>query len=86
MGGNVYQWNEALFSLFDRGIRGGSFDYSASGDVLSSSRYGVDASSDFFGVIGFRLVNIPSGYVPEPSSLVLAALGFIGIAWRLRRR
>jgi hypothetical protein len=24
--------------------------------------------------------------VPEPSSLVLAALGFIGLAWRLRRR
>jgi formylglycine-generating enzyme len=84
MGGNVAQFNESLIAGFARTVRGGSYDF-GSGNLLSSSRGGA-AQPTGERDVGFRLVNIPSGYVPEPSSLVLAALGFIGLAWRLRRR
>ncbi|HEV3137794.1 MAG TPA: SUMF1/EgtB/PvdO family nonheme iron enzyme [Pirellulales bacterium] len=87
MGGNIFQWNEAL-NFFDtfayRGLRGGAFYNSSfrSSDRFTNPPYDEDIGT------GFRLANIPTGYViPEPSSLVLAALGFVALAaWRLRRR
>ena len=79
MGGNVYQWNEALIGS-SRGLRGGSFNNSSIG-LLSSSRNGLVPSNGGFS-IGFRVA-----MVPEPSSLMLAAFGFIGLAaWGWRRR
>jgi sulfatase modifying factor 1 len=80
MGGNVWQWNEASIP-FNRGERGGAFNIS-SDFMLSSARQSFNPA---FGTdnVGFRLAST----IPEPSSLVLAALGFIGLAaWRLRRR
>jgi formylglycine-generating enzyme len=79
MGGNVYQWNESLIASF-RGARGGAFDTDVT-KLASSDRESFNPT--FFGSedFGFRLAE-----TPEPSSLVLAALGFIGIAWHLRRR
>jgi formylglycine-generating enzyme required for sulfatase activity len=86
MNGNVFQWHEAFYSGSFRGIRGGGF-FSDSGALQSSRREGSIAS-DGYNFIGFRVANIPTGYViPEPSSFMLAALGFVALAaWRLRRR
>jgi formylglycine-generating enzyme len=79
MGGEVYQWNEAVIGA-SRGSRGGAWDFDSSFIPSSSRRTGnFGESSD----IGFRVASV----VPEPSSLVLAALGFVALAaWRLRRR
>ncbi len=83
MGGNVFQWNETLLSLAFREVRGGSFD----SPNTSSSSAGFTAPTTEHSNIGFRLVNIPGGFiVPEPSTFVLAAFGFIGLAaWGWRR-
>ena len=82
MGGDVFQWNEALIGTFPfRGLRGALwYDYSTT--LASSYRSDVgDPTREGFG-IGFRVASI----VPEPSTFALAAFGFIALAWRLRRR
>jgi formylglycine-generating enzyme len=80
MGGNVFQFNEALIGSF-RGIRGGSWG-SPDSNLLSSFRDSFNPSFTSGIGVGFRLAMIP-----EPSSLVLAALGLIGFAaWGWRRR
>jgi sulfatase modifying factor 1 len=77
MGGDVFQWNEALI-YGDRGLRGGVFDTPA-GNLLSSVRADDNPANEGYGV-GFRLA-----MVPEPSSIVLALLGCAG-ALALRKR
>lgn len=78
MGGNVYQWNEALIGRSSRGLRAGPF-YVYSAGLLSSNRIGASPSAQSF-VIGFRVASIP-----EPSTIVLAALGvFALLAYRWR--
>jgi formylglycine-generating enzyme required for sulfatase activity len=80
MGGNVWQWNETLF-FGRRDVRGGSWILDASN--LQSSRDAVQDPTSENPSFGFRVASL----VPEPSSLVLAALGFaVLVAWRLRRR
>jgi formylglycine-generating enzyme len=73
MAGNVYQWNEALISGASRGLRGGS-GADISNKLASSFRGSLDPTFEFSNV-GFRVAE-----TPEPSSLVMAALGFIGLA------
>ncbi len=76
MGGNVWEWNEALIGS-NRGIRGGScsgYDYY----LRSSTRYDIDPYYENYDV-GFRVAS-----VPEPCSLVLLGLG--GLALRYRKR
>ena len=86
LGGNVFQWNEALFTNINgsfRGVLGGEFS-GALALLLSSNPYdGLDPSYEASGGgVGFRLAMLP-----EPSSLTLAALGLAGLAaWGLRRR
>ncbi len=76
MGGNVFEWNEALIYGSDRGFRGGSC--SDSHDVSSSSR-GNNYPSTGDNYVGFRVAS-----VPEPCSLVLLGLG--GLTLMRRRR
>ena len=83
MGGNLYQWNEVLLYGSFRGIRSCSFDVVP--DLLQSSfRYQINPAVNSLAV-GFRLASVAG--VPEPSTLALAAFGFIGLAaWRWRRK
>ena len=75
MGGNVWEWNEALIGSY-RGFRGGSC--SDSHDVSSSSVSNLPPLSEDSDV-GFRVAS-----VPEPCSLVLLGLG--GLTLMRRRR
>jgi hypothetical protein len=82
MGGNAFEWNEALISGSSRLLRGGSSD-NVSFFMLSSVR-GASQDPSFENYsYGFRVAS-----VPEPSTLVLAALGFVGglLGWRRRKR
>jgi sulfatase modifying factor 1 len=78
-GGNAIEWNETLISPFTRDIRGGAWTPLSLSDSLSSSSrrnfFPTSASS----VIGFRVASIP-----EPSTLLLAALSALGLLMRRR--
>ena len=77
-GGNVWEWNEALISGSFRGLRGGSFLISAD-SLRSSFRFYYDPRES--NNVGFRVAT-----VPEPSTLLLGALGMIGLLWWSKRR
>ncbi len=82
MGGNVHQWDEALVNSSQRGLRGGGF-FDTVGSLGSSITGVVSSAPQDGGFVGFRVASV----VPEPSALVLAALGFAGLAaWGWRRR
>ena len=57
MGGNVWEWNEALISGFGRGVRGGSYGNFV-GPLRSSFRLDYDPSHDYDSV-GFRVASVP---------------------------
>lgn len=86
-GGNVFEWNETIAGLTNRGVRGGV--YSFGGNFLhASNRFGWDPTREF-SVVGFRVSS------PSPPPDPVPALGPFGIAtllallgatayWRLR--
>ena len=79
MAGNVYQWNEALIQNLVRGLSG-SFAGSTLTGLLSSTR-GENDPRGVNGPVGFRVASIP-----EPSTIVLAALGVVALMayrWRI---
>jgi formylglycine-generating enzyme required for sulfatase activity len=78
-GGNVWEWNEAiLLNGSYRGLRGGAF---SDDDVaLHAAFRDYDSPADEYGVIGFRVSE-----VPEPATLGLLAAG-LGALVALRRR
>ena len=76
MGGNVWEWNEAIIGSF-RGLRGGSW-FNVVNDLASSYR-GTAVPWNEVKDIGFRLAS-----VPEPSGLVLTML--IGAGFICHRR
>jgi formylglycine-generating enzyme required for sulfatase activity len=82
-GGNVYEWNEALISSF-RGLRGGSWGFDVSSHLAASSRdiYASFPPSGEGTNVGFRVAKV----VPEPSTVVLAAMGILGLIACARRR
>jgi len=76
-GGNVWEWNEAVFYDYARGMRGGSFDLSYSGMHASSRSYYYAALEP--SIIGFRVVQ-----APEPASIVICASAGVGMLFRRR--
>jgi formylglycine-generating enzyme required for sulfatase activity len=82
MMGNVWEWNEAMFSLIfgtERCIRGGAYSIWSPSTTLSSS-YRYDYLPDYQnGDIGFRIASIP-----EPTTLLL--LGFGGYVLRRKKQ
>ncbi|MEX2306100.1 MAG: SUMF1/EgtB/PvdO family nonheme iron enzyme [Pirellulales bacterium] len=83
-GGNVFEWEETDFELVNgptlttaaRGLRGG---YWSAGPInlLSSNRLnGLPTGGN--NVTGFRV----STTIPEPSTVLLAALAGLGLLWR----
>jgi formylglycine-generating enzyme required for sulfatase activity len=77
--GNVWERNEALIGS-NRGLRGGSWYWDAD-ELRASVRDYLDPLSEF-GNVGFRVAT-----VPEPGSMLLAALGVIALLlWRRARR
>jgi formylglycine-generating enzyme required for sulfatase activity len=80
MGGNVFQWNEALIIGSFRGLRGGSFNVFVSFNLLSRDRVDNDPTTEPFD-IGFRVASI----VPEPSTGVLAVIACGMLLWWRKR-
>ena len=66
-GGNLWEWNEALVTGSSRVLRGGAFDYSASGLRAASRGYSVPTYEG--DILGFRVAA-----VPEPSTIAMFAL------------
>lgn len=94
LGGNVFEWEETSGNLNNssgsstRGIRGGSFNSSAS---FQSSTFRLSLSSSPFSDAGFRVAALSSGggagaaAVPEPSSLILFGTVAISALWYRKR-
>jgi len=77
MGGNNWEWTEAIISGSGRGLRGGSL--SSNGSTLRADfRYASAATNDF-NSFGFRVVQVPG-----PTSIALLAIGGV-LAGRRRR-
>jgi sulfatase modifying factor 1 len=76
MGGNAWQWNEAMLSGSNRGLRGGAY-YNLS-FVLPSSFQLVSNPAEESSGFGFRVAE-----TPEPSTGVLAVIA-CGIMWWCR--
>jgi sulfatase modifying factor 1 len=88
-GGNVAEWNEAIFNSGlgpSRGVRGGNFLFP--NDVLAALFRATGSAGSGGGQagIGFRLAMIPGGYVPEPGTGMLVIGGLLGVAVQRRGR
>jgi sulfatase modifying factor 1 len=77
MGGDVFQWNESVYSGLARGLRGGSFGIN--NDNLQSGSSDNDFPTSGSYGIGFRV-----SQVPEPASMGILGLGVIGMLARRR--
>jgi formylglycine-generating enzyme required for sulfatase activity len=88
MGGDVFQWNEAVIyetnlSETDRGFRGGSW-YPRPPLTPASSDRSDEIPSDAGVNLGFRVAS--SAAVPEPGCIALLLAGAMALGiWRLRR-
>ena len=80
-GGNVLEWNDAIVSTINRGLRGGSFN--GSEVFLQSSTRPGDTPSDEFDTIGFRVSSLAP--IPEPSTYA-AIFGSLALAIATMRR
>jgi MYXO-CTERM domain-containing protein len=78
MGGNVWEWNEAILFGSDRGLRGGSFNDGIDSNLRADTRSNLSPANEFI-LIGFRV-----SQVPGPGSVALLAIG--GLAAGRRRR
>jgi formylglycine-generating enzyme required for sulfatase activity len=75
MGGDVHQWNDAIFGS-DRGLRGGNF--LASSFFLAASSGGENSPTIEYDFIGIRL-----SMIPEPGTGLLVFAGLLGLSgWR----
>jgi len=78
LGGNVWEWNEAVISS-GRGLRGGSWS-GTEANLRASSRLSAPPTAENTNV-GFRLASA----VPEPSRMMLTLAGVCGLLVRRRR-
>jgi formylglycine-generating enzyme len=83
-GGDVWQWNESVDDITNRGLRGGSFaylfnDYSLLDLQSNYSFGGGDLAGDEGADYGFRVSE-----VPEPASIGIVAVGMMGLLARRR--
>ena len=84
MGGDIVQWNETLIRGGpDRGLRDASFE--DNWNVLLSSYRNWQSPGFENAFIGFRVASIPTGYIPEPSTGVMAVIA-IAMMWWWRKR
>jgi len=74
--GELFEWNDGFVGS-SRSLRGGSWNFPADG-LPSSNRIAGTQSAEV-GYIGFRIAS-----VPEPSSVTLALLGWLGLIARRR--
>jgi formylglycine-generating enzyme len=66
MGGNIWEWNEAIITSSNRGLRGGWFNNSDL--LLRSVHRNLNANPIFeFGFIGFRISQPPTASCPCPA-------------------
>jgi len=77
-GGNVREWNEAIWGGSFRTHRGGTFQPGV-GNTLSASVW-YASSPDQISIIGFRVASLP-----EPGMGLLLACGLAGLGVRRRR-
>jgi formylglycine-generating enzyme len=87
MGGDVWQWNEAVIDGNSRALRGGDchLDSGRLASFYCSDNYngGYDSSppADGWSTVGFRVAS-----VPEPGSIVMLFAGGVGLLiWRRAR-
>jgi formylglycine-generating enzyme len=78
-GGNVWEWNETLINSPFRGMRGGGWD-SQQLDLAAMTRYDGGA----FPVVENNVVGFRVACIPEPGTLLLAALATVGFLTRNR--
>jgi len=81
MGGNLSEWNEAIISGSNRGLRGGSFETISilANELAAYYRGNSDQTFDNWNDFGFRVVQVPG-----PSAVALLAIG--GAFGGMRRR
>ncbi len=82
--GNVWEWNETLISGQYRGMRGGSWAFSAI--YLSASHRNSYSARDEHDNLGFRVASYEGGTVPEPLSVGLVLLSVGGLLLRRAKR
>jgi formylglycine-generating enzyme required for sulfatase activity len=85
-GGNVREWNEAITSGSNRGLRGGAFNNTAATLAASFRTLGINPATGGL-VVGFRVASrqFPQG-IPSlgPLGLLVVAAGLLG--FRVYRR
>jgi len=79
-GGNVWEWNETLFSGTFRILRGSSWANDGSSDMRAALRFISDPTREFE-FRGFRVATIP-----EPASITLCLAGVLMLVLKRTRR
>ena len=77
-GGNVWEWNDSIIPSFNRGLRGGSYDYGANNQAASLRPSSGSMLEESF--VGFRVASIP-----EPGTGLLVLTGLLALAGSRRR-